>query len=169
MSAHDLILDALKRNGSTVNERGDRAMAQCPAHDDRNPSLSVGQRSDGKGTVVKCFAGCDTADVLAKLGLTMADLFDDAAMRDVWNPTRTYLYSDGRTVKRGLKSNGSKDFWQTGNRDGNALFHAERTATPPWCSSARARRMSRRSRHTAVSPCARRWAPAMRARPIGRH
>ncbi|MCV7204657.1 AAA family ATPase [Mycolicibacterium peregrinum] len=126
MSAHDLILDALKRNGSTVNERGDRAMAQCPAHDDRNPSLSVGQRSDGKGTVVKCFAGCDTADVLAKLGLTMADLFDDAAMRDVWNPTRTYLYSDGRTVKRGLKSNGSKDFWQTGNRDGNALFHAER-------------------------------------------
>jgi putative DNA primase/helicase len=44
--------------------------ARCPVHDDRTPSLSIrnGQGRDGTPVLlVKCFAGCDTQNVLAAL------------------------------------------------------------------------------------------------------
>ena len=47
--------------------------ALCPGHDDRNQSLSVKQ-ADGK-LLLKCFAGCETADILKPLGLDTKDLF----------------------------------------------------------------------------------------------
>jgi hypothetical protein len=53
----------------------DRWTARCPAHDDRRPSLSVAH-VDGKW-LLKCWANCDVADIVAALGLTMRDLFDD--------------------------------------------------------------------------------------------
>lgn len=52
-----------------------RWLAKCPAHDDKSPSLSVRELPDGR-TLVHCFAGCATADVLSAVGLRMADLFD---------------------------------------------------------------------------------------------
>lgn len=45
----------------------------CPGHNDRNRSLSVKQ-ADGK-LLVKCFAGCETADILKPLNLEAKDLF----------------------------------------------------------------------------------------------
>lgn len=48
--------------------------ARCPAHDDRNPSLSV--RAGENGTVLlTCHAGCHTDAVVAAMGLQMSDLF----------------------------------------------------------------------------------------------
>jgi hypothetical protein len=41
-------------------------MAPCPAHDDRNPSLSICDADDGK-VLVHCHAGCDQERVIAKL------------------------------------------------------------------------------------------------------
>ena len=49
-------------------------IACCPAHDDRNPSLGVTEKGDG-ALLLKCWAGCETSDVVAAVGLTMADLF----------------------------------------------------------------------------------------------
>ena len=46
---------------------GSSWMAHCPAHDDRKPSLSLGDASDGK-TLVYCYAGCDQRTVIAALG-----------------------------------------------------------------------------------------------------
>jgi hypothetical protein len=40
--------------------------ARCPAHDDRNPSLSISISKDGK-TLVHCHAGCSQPDVIAAL------------------------------------------------------------------------------------------------------
>ena len=40
-------------------------MARCPAHDDREPSLSI-READGK-VLVRCHAGCDQRDVIAAL------------------------------------------------------------------------------------------------------
>lgn len=40
-------------------------MARCPAHDDREPSLSI-RDADGK-VLVRCHAGCDQRDVIATL------------------------------------------------------------------------------------------------------
>lgn len=48
-------------------------MARCPAHDDREPSLSIADARDGK-VLVRCHAGCDQRDVIAAL-----------RARGVWN------------------------------------------------------------------------------------
>ena len=52
-----------------------RWQAKCPAHEDRSPSLSIGER-DGK-TLVHCFGGCDVESVLGAVGLTVSDCFPD--------------------------------------------------------------------------------------------
>ena len=54
---------------------GDGWMARCPAHEDRQPSLSI---ADGKGdkVLVRCHAGCDQRDIIAALrsrGLWVTD------------------------------------------------------------------------------------------------
>jgi len=41
-------------------------IACCPAHKDRNPSLSVSEGADGR-ILVKCFAGCSQAEVIDAL------------------------------------------------------------------------------------------------------
>src|SRR5262249_12866760 len=45
---------------------GSAWMARCPAHDDREPSLSIGETRDGK-VLVHCHAGCDQHLVIAAL------------------------------------------------------------------------------------------------------
>jgi putative DNA primase/helicase len=44
---------------------GSSWIARCPAHDDRNPSLSI-RESDGK-VLVCCHAGCSQENVIAAL------------------------------------------------------------------------------------------------------
>lgn len=47
--------------------------ACCPAHEDRSPSLSIG---DDNGTVlIHCYAGCSPADIVAAVGMNLSDLF----------------------------------------------------------------------------------------------
>src|SRR3954447_19139537 len=41
-------------------------MARCPAHPDTTPSLSINETAAGK-VLVKCFAGCSQAEVIAAL------------------------------------------------------------------------------------------------------
>ncbi len=58
-----------------VRKTGDgQYMARCPGHDDKTASLSIGTGDNGEALVF-CQAGCATAEVLAAIGLTMADLF----------------------------------------------------------------------------------------------
>ena len=51
---------------------------KCPVHDDRKASVSLGTGDDGR-VLLHCHAGCTTADILAAVGLTVADLFEAAA------------------------------------------------------------------------------------------
>jgi putative DNA primase/helicase len=122
MSAFEQLLDKLRDHGGTVKETGDdKAVAQCPAHDDSRPSLSIGSRRDGKGATVFCHAGCDYAAVLDALGLAPRDLFDDLKMRAAYNGHTTYTYPDGRKVHR----KPDKSFPRSGNTKGRSLFHAD--------------------------------------------
>jgi hypothetical protein len=70
MSAAALLdrLDRVKQTGPG------RWLARCPAHEDRAPSLSIRELDDGR-ILLNDFGGCGTDDVLAALGLHMADLF----------------------------------------------------------------------------------------------
>lgn len=63
-------LEGVRKHGSG------RYMAKCPAHQDRSPSLSMYFHHDGR-ILLHCFAGCETSDVLAAIGLSMTDLFPE--------------------------------------------------------------------------------------------
>lgn len=58
-----------------------KALARCPAHDDKRRSLSVKRGEDGR-VLLHCFAGCATEAILAARGLSMADLFPDPPEAD---------------------------------------------------------------------------------------
>ena len=62
------VIAALERAGCHPKRSGDRWQAQCPAHEDSTPSLSITQ-GHTQDVLIKCFAGCDWKDVLGKLGL----------------------------------------------------------------------------------------------------
>ncbi len=50
-------------------------IALCPAHNDRNPSLSI--RDGDEGVVLYCHAGCSINDVTSSMELNLSDLFHD--------------------------------------------------------------------------------------------
>lgn len=62
-------LEGVKRSGGGYS-------ARCPAHEDKNASLSVKQGDNG-GIVLHCHAGCTPEQVVGALGLSMQDLFPD--------------------------------------------------------------------------------------------
>ncbi len=68
----------LERLNQVKRTDDNKWMAACPAHDDHNPSLSIGCGSDGR-VLVTCHAGCDTVDVLSAVGLSMEDLYPDGS------------------------------------------------------------------------------------------
>lgn len=111
MTAYDRVIDKLTSNGAKIRTTGEgRAMAQCPAHDDGNPSLSITRAPDR--VLVNCQAGCDTDEVLAVLDLTRADLFDtphqNGTARQI---VATYDYRDeaGTLLYQGVRYE-PKDF-----------------------------------------------------------
>ena len=67
-------LDGVRMTGK------DRAVARCPAHNDKTPSLSIRETEDGT-ILIKCFAGCGAADVLSAIGLELVDLFPESERR----------------------------------------------------------------------------------------
>ncbi len=67
-------IDRLLSRLDSVRRAGSAYTAKCPAHSDRNASLSVSEADGGK-VLLHCFAGCEPADVLAAVGFTLADLF----------------------------------------------------------------------------------------------
>lgn len=92
-----LFPDAKKQSGGFI--------CCCPAHEDHTPSLSIS--AGEQGVLVKCFAGCPVASILATKGLKEKDLFYDK--RSSRNGSHTlseilaqYLYyeADGTLVYR---------------------------------------------------------------------
>lgn len=57
----------------------DRWAARCPAHADKNASLTITQGR--RGVLLKCWSqGCAVESIVTALGLRMADLFDGPAL-----------------------------------------------------------------------------------------
>lgn len=67
------LLDRL--HGVRANGPG-RWVARCPAHEDRSPSLSIRETSDGT-ILIHDFAGCSPTDILSAVGLELKDLFPE--------------------------------------------------------------------------------------------
>ncbi len=69
-------------NAETIRSRlqgarrsGGGWVARCPAHTDRNPSLSI--REESGRILVHCFAGCSVEAICAALGIEIRDLFTE--------------------------------------------------------------------------------------------
>ena len=95
-TAFERIRDALQAHGSKLaNVKDHEFMAQCPAHDDGRPSLHVTDSRHGRDgqALVHCFAGCENAEIVDALQMTLKDLFDTPGHVD-------YHYDSGRTVRR---------------------------------------------------------------------
>lgn len=103
-----LIEDALRQRVERVTRRADQIVAQCPAHPDKNPSLTV-SRGDRQMIVLHCFAGCTPDAVLGSLSLRWSDLSDEP----VASEPVTYLYEDrnGAPLYRVVRTP-DKKFWQ---------------------------------------------------------
>ena len=127
----DLIIARLKNKGYRVKYTGKNSyMAQCPCHEDKEPSLAVSEGEDGR-VLLKCFAGCNTEDIVAELGLSMADLFppkerpqpkqskpkQSEARRAYQSPTYFYTDEQGKTLF-GIIRTPRKDFFAV-RPDGN--------------------------------------------------
>lgn len=74
----------------------DKAQCICPAHNDREASLTVSKGD--KGTVIYCHAGCETEKVLGAVGLSVKDLFEDDPIQSSGERWRAYV--EGRENRR---------------------------------------------------------------------
>ena len=66
----------MSRLEKVKRKRAGQYMACCPAHDDKDPSLSIGEAEDGR-ILLKCWAGCSALDVINALGMQWGDLFPE--------------------------------------------------------------------------------------------
>jgi len=80
-AALDAVMAALVERGCDPRKTGANITARCPAHDDRNPSLSIGEGKT-QPVVVHCHAGCEPRHILETLGLTWGDLCNDRPNTD---------------------------------------------------------------------------------------
>lgn len=72
MAVHKL----LSRLEKVRQERQGQWVACCPAHQDKSPSLAIGESDDGR-VLVHCHGGCSALDVITSVGLEWSDLFPD--------------------------------------------------------------------------------------------
>lgn len=105
MSGTSPAIDRVVRHLKGVKPVSGGYAALCPAHDDRTASLSVRTGADGRA-LLRCHAGCESADIVKSLGLTMSDLFvgevkatngngaDPRAVHDRGKLVQTYDYTD---------------------------------------------------------------------------
>ena len=102
MATIDEVLGRLAK----ARPNGERSwMACCPAHADKNPSLSVSEGEGGR-VLFKCFAGCPAESVAAALGYRMTELMGEkreSARTDTDGHGRTRTDGHGRTDTGGKR------------------------------------------------------------------
>ena len=87
-------LEEIVKRFDGARRAGNGFMVKCPCHADSNQSLSISEGDGGK-VLLHCFAGCETRDILAKVGLSEKDLFNDAPpARIVKREVAWYTYTD---------------------------------------------------------------------------
>ncbi len=74
MIASSPLLDEVLSWFEGARQNGTGVMVRCPNHEDKKQSLHISLADDGK-ILMKCHAGCDVDDVLARVGKATKDLF----------------------------------------------------------------------------------------------
>lgn len=113
--------------------RNGKGLCRCPAHQDKNPSLSVSQTRDGR-PLVHCFSGCDqmsVIDALMRAGLWPAG----PVQADPSSPHRLTTRPDGLDGEQRKQLDKARTIWDF--RKPLAGSHAEaylrsRCLKGPW-------------------------------------
>lgn len=87
--------ESIKTHFKIKQDHGDSCKAVCPAHPDKEASLSISyDKAQGK-TIIYCHAGCDIREILDNVGLKMTDLFDrEMSKNKNSNIEKVYKYTD---------------------------------------------------------------------------
>jgi len=112
--------------------RGGRGQwtARCPAHDDRQNSLSVSEGNDGR-VLLHCHAGCDVDRITAALGISPADLFPDKPRsRDYGTVEREHIYPGGQVKKVIYRNADGSKYGCWYHKNGNAWAKGRGGAPP---------------------------------------
>jgi putative DNA primase/helicase len=96
MNPTQRVLNALAEGGNQATRSGKGWSARCPAHDDRNPSLSISEGSEGKA-LVHCHAGCGFDDIVEAIGLGRSDLYQADSGGTGHRPPRPSSKATGST------------------------------------------------------------------------
>ncbi|MBO9579522.1 MAG: toprim domain-containing protein [Sphingobium sp.] len=107
--------DIVKRLGGHWSRERATGMCLCPVHNDRTPSLSV--RVGDRSLLFKCFAGCDTIDVLRAIRRLRLDIpsqqgdaaparqssreWTQARVSELWDGAVSFARSPGMIYARG--------------------------------------------------------------------
>lgn len=113
MTPLESVLERLQERGLKTKRVGGQWEGQCPAHEDRSPSLSIGEGNDSK-VLLHCQAGCTLDQIVGALGITLRDLFPPNGKKATGDPiVATYDYHDeqGTQVFQVVKKTG-KQFLQ---------------------------------------------------------
>lgn len=94
MNAAELV-GLLSGRNLSPKKNGKGWTCKCPAHDDKNPSLSISEGADGR-VLLNCHAGCAIEDITTALCISPKDLFPDSRTARNGSPKliATYDYHD---------------------------------------------------------------------------
>lgn len=112
-------LDGLKKCG-------DGYMALCPAHNDHDPSLSLKLADNGK-ILLKCFAGCETADICEALGISLVDLSPRLTPQEVFGEPLDWDAEIGEQKNMKSKKPSPPPTYCYHDTEGRVLFGVIRT------------------------------------------
>lgn len=105
MNATENLISKLKDAGKKVKPTGQESfIAQCPHHDDGNPSLAI-RKARGQ-VLLFCHAGCTPQQIVDSLNMRIEDLFDNPKGVD-------YEYRKGGRVVRTVHRTPTKQFKQS--------------------------------------------------------
>jgi hypothetical protein len=124
VGAYERALDLLHG----VRDHGDKADARCPAHEDRNASLTVFRATKYAGVAFNCHLGCAEVAILGAMGWSKDDKYDEprrgAQRRMVYD--YDYVDEDGKWLyaKRRFEP---KDFRQYHREKGELVWNLNGT------------------------------------------
>lgn len=97
---------------------GGNGIARCPAHEDRNPSLSLSDGDNGR-LLLKCHAGCDYRAVTAALG--QMGLWNGSDFRPLRDLAREARQAAEKRLQAAKRSRQARAIWAQGRPIYNTL------------------------------------------------
>ncbi len=73
-------------------------MALCPAHNDHNPSLSIGLSPDSERIRLHCYAGCEAKNILNSVGLSMKNLYTNEKGSNIMKKSTYTYYNENGSI-----------------------------------------------------------------------